>query len=116
MSNVKFAPATAVREFATANGITVGKRGLLNPAAVEAFNKAHKGKAKYEPASYVETVEVKAMKVNASGRKTPIRKHVNIAEAREAAKANGVEVGERGRLALPILQAHATGDWSSLKG
>lgn len=113
--SVKFAPASAVREFATQNGIPMGERGRPNPVAVEAFNKANKRNGvQYVEKAFRPTETVQTVKVNASGRKTPIRKAIVIADAREAAIKAGVPVGARGRLTHEVKAAYVTGDWAPL--
>lgn len=114
-TTIKTASPAAVRAFAKEAGIRVGVRGRLNPEAVEAFNKANRAKrVQYKEAAHVETVEVKAFKVNSRGGKTPIRKQVSVPEVRKAALAAGVQVGERGRIAQEVMQAYVAGTLSSL--
>jgi hypothetical protein len=119
----KTVSANVVREWAkgrTIEGLPEGHKvavqGRLHPAIREAFNAAHKGKAKYVVGHKTpKTVKVTAMTVASNGRKRPITKAVNIAEARAAAVEAGVpNVGERGRLTQPVLTAFVLGDFTGL--
>ena len=118
----KIVSANVVREWAkgqTIAGLPEGHKiavqGRLHPLVREAFNKAHKGKAKYEVGHKTpKTVKVTAVSVGANGRKRPVTKNVVVSEARAAALAAGVNVGERGRLTKAVQTAFVTGDWSSL--
>lgn len=99
----KFAPASAVREFARQNDIEVGARGLFSTELVKAFNA--KSPVKYRKGAYVPTVTVKAKP--AKGR--TVERRVNVAQARAAALAAGVPVGARGRLPQSVLADYALG-------
>lgn len=119
----KTVSANVVREWAkgrTIEGLPEGHKiavqGRLHPAIRDAFNAAHKGKAKYEVGHKTpKTVKVTAIRVNDKGRKTPVTKNVVVSEARAAALAAKVpNVGARGRLVEPVLQAFVLGDFSTL--
>ena len=107
--------ASTVRAWAVEQGLTVGSRGRLDPKVREAFEKAHKGQKYTEGNKSPKTVKVTATSVSAKGRKTPVTKVVDIAEARAAAQAAGVSVGARGRVRQNVLVAFAQGgDFSAL--
>jgi len=105
--NTKVSLAT-VREWAVEQGLVKsGQRGKLSADVIEAFEKANPGQ-KYdkEAAVLAKRVEVKAMRTNASGRKTPITRKVIVSEVRQAARAAGVSVPTKGRLTAPVLEAY----------
>ena len=97
------ATAAEVRAFARAQGITVGKRGRFAPTLVKAFNDAN-------PVKYVEAGHVPAREVTvtAANHRKVIRR-VNPAQVRAAARAAGVEVGERGRLPREVVEKFVLG-------
>lgn len=86
-----------VRAFALANGIEVGTRGRLNPAAVAAFNRV--SHIKYTEAAHVKTREVT---VKVGGRKRT--RKFNPAQVRAILRANGVPVGNRGVISAAQFQ------------
>ena len=97
-----------VREWARANGHTVGTRGRFAPDLIKAFNASHG--LKYREAEHVPTVEVTAKPEK--GRK--VTRKVNIALVREAALAAGVPVGKRGRISQEVVEAYVLGTLDSL--
>lgn len=97
-----------VRAWARENGLTVGTRGRFSPEVRDAYNKANRHRP-YREAEFVKTVTVQTTTVSSSGRKVPLRKNVNVAEARKALVAAGHAVGSRGRLPQEKLAAFATG-------
>lgn len=97
-----------VREWARANGHTVGTRGRFAPDLIKAFNASHG--LKYREAEHVPTVEVTAKPEK--GRK--VTRKVNIALVREAAAAAGVPVGKRGRISQEVIQAYVLGTLDTL--
>lgn len=99
MSTAKVSSPTVVREWALAEGLPVGKRGKFSAEVIAKFNKAHP-RAKFSYGAFKPTITVQA------GR---IRKHVNVAEARAALAAQGVQVGKRGRLSQANLVLAVTG-------
>ena len=122
MASTKIVTASVVREWAkglpdltTIEGLPenyqIGDRGRLNPAVRVAFDKTHKG-VRYEVGhKEAKTVKVTAVKTNDKGRKVPVTRKVNISEARAAAKAAGLPVGERGMPSKAILMGFVRGDF-----
>jgi hypothetical protein len=122
MASTKIVTASVVREWAKGTDLTqieglpenyqIGTRGRLHPAIRAAFDKAHKG-VRYEVGhKEAKTVQVTTFKTNSKGGKTPIRKKVDVAMARAAAKKAGLPVGERGMPNKAILMAFARGDFA----
>jgi hypothetical protein len=121
MASTKIVTASVVREWAKGTDLTqieglpenyqIGTRGRLHPAVRAAFDKAHKG-VRYEVGhKEAKTVKVTAIKTTDKGRKVPVTKNVNISEARKAAKAAGLPVGERGMPNKAILLGFVRGDF-----
>ena len=102
------APASAVRAWATENGIETGSRGRLAPDVIKAYNAKHG--LKYREAQHVETIEVTAKPEK--GRK--VTRRVNVAMVRDAAREAGVPVGKRGRISDEVLSAYVLGTLSDL--
>lgn len=92
-----------VRAFARANGIEVGERGRFAPSLVKAFNDA--SDVKYVEGGHVHSVTVTAKSKN----HRKITRQVNPAEVRAAAKAAGIEVGDRGRLSRDLFERFVLG-------
>lgn len=92
-----------VRAFARAQGIAVGSRGRFAPTLVKAFNDANS--VKYVEAGHIPAREVTVTAAN--NRK--VTRRVNPAQVRAAAKAAGVEVGERGRLPREVIEKFVLG-------
>lgn len=91
--------AATVRTWAAEQGIAVGKRGRLNPAAVEAFHKANKG-LKYEPrVAEHRTITVEVPGKDSRGRNIKRKRTLTLPEARALI---GVE-GKRGRISKAAL-------------
>ena len=95
-----FASPAVVRAWANANGFPTGKRGVIAPAAVKAYNAANG--LKYKAGAHVPTVTVKAKP--AQGR--TVTRSVNLKVAREALAAQGHKVGARGRLSQEALSTY----------
>lgn len=96
--------AATVRTWAKENGIAVGQRGILNPAAVKAFQKANKG-LKYEPkVAEHRTVTVEVPGKDSKGRNIKRKRTLTLPEARALI---GVE-GKRGRISKDALVAALT--------
>lgn len=77
-------------------------KGRLNPALVKAYNAKHKGGNAYsEKDKAVKSITVTAKPEK--GRSKTAR--VNVAQARAAAKAQGLTVGARGRLPQAVLSS-----------
>jgi ribosomal protein L13 len=100
-------PVTAddVRNWARGKGMSVAEHGRLSFDVVSAFNKTHKRQ-------YTPTLKAPARVVTISGKKLDSKGRVNRAsytvqtsEIREWARANGFEVGARGRFSAEILTA-----------
>ena len=82
-------------------GTAANQRGRLNPALIAAYNKSHRGQNAYAEGEAVKSVTVTAKPEK--GRSKTVK--VNIAEARAAAVAQGIEVGARGRLPKAVLNS-----------
>jgi len=124
MSNSsKVAVPSTVRAWAKENlssieglpeGYVIGDRGQFHPAVIAAFNKKHP-RRKYARSAYVNpgaTRKVTAVTTNPSGRKTPVTKTVVVSEARAAAKAAGVPLGDKGRVPQSVLIDFVTGKFT----
>lgn len=99
------ATATDVRNFAAANGFTVGARGRFSDELVTAFNAGKVGFARYTPGKVApKTVKIKAR--NAAGKL--VERKVNVVQARADLLAQGVNVGSRGVIPNNLL-AQAVG-------
>lgn len=102
MASTKTSTASAVRAWlleTKPEGVTVGKRGLLPPEGVKAFNSAHP-RAKYVVGTKVEkTMTVPVAGTDKRGRKTTRQKTVTLAEARVVLGAEG----KRGRISKSAL-------------
>jgi hypothetical protein len=82
--------------------VAEGTRGRLSPVLVAAYNAKHKGGNAYsEKDKAVASITVTAKP--AKGRAKTAR--VNVAQARAAAKAQGLTVGARGRLPQAVLSS-----------
>ena len=93
------ATGAEVRAWARENGFEVGARGRLNPEAVAAFNKTHKGFGAYRE-GVQKPVKTKTVRVGRRERTVP------VAEAREVLRQAGEPVGKRGRLSeFQVLRA-----------
>lgn len=91
--------AATVRTWAKENGIPVGKRGRLNPEAVEAFHKANK-RMRYEVgAAEHRTITVEVPSKDSKGRNIKRKRTLTLPEARALI---GVE-GKRGRISKAAL-------------
>lgn len=91
--------AATVRTWAKENGIPVGTRGILNPAAVEAFHKANK-RSKYQPkVAEHRTVTVEVPSTDARGRNIKRKRTLTLPEARTILGAEG----KRGRISKTAL-------------
>ena len=97
------APASAVREFALANGVEVGGRGRFAKSLVDAFNA--QSDVPYVEAGHRHTVEVTVTAKN----HRKITRRVDRVEVREAAKAAGMKVGDRGRLPREAFERFVLG-------
>lgn len=114
VASVKSGPSAAqVREWGreqnakgeSFKGTEAGVRGRLNPALVEAFNKAHKGANAYKPHAHVPTVTVTAKPEKGRA----VERKVNVAQARQALAAAGQPVGKRGRISQAQMSAYVLG-------
>lgn len=96
--SAKIASASEVREFFAAkpdalpDGVTLGKRGRLHPDAVKAFNRAKRGKVKYEVGVHAEAL---TLVTDAKGK--PVK--VPTAVLRSFA------TGKRGRFSREVIDA-----------
>ena len=97
------ATAAEVRAFARATGLAVGERGRFSPEVIEAFNA--QAEVPYVEGGHRHTVEVTAKSKN----HRKITRRVDPAEVRAAAKAAGMEVGERGRLPREAFERFVLG-------
>lgn len=95
MSKAKNVSTSEVREWLSANGITVGKRGRLTSEQVAAFHKGNKGK-RYEAGSDADkpTITVPVKVTDRIGRATTKKVTLTTAEAR---KVLGQPTSRRGR-------------------
>lgn len=84
---------------------TVGERGRFAEALVTAFHKANP-KIRYE-AKHVPTRQISGTRETSNGRKIPVKVTATLAEVREFAKAEGMPVGSRGRIASEVYAAFA---------
>jgi hypothetical protein len=94
-----------IREWANENGQSVGTRGKFSQELLDAFHAANKGEV--YTVGKQEGRKITGIRVNASGRKTPVTVTATIAEVRDWASKNGVTVGSRGRIAPEVLAAFA---------
>lgn len=92
-----------VRAFARAQGLPVGTRGRFAPSLVKAFN--DQSKVKYVEAGHIPAREVTVTAAN----HRKVTRRVSPAQVRAAARAAGVEVGDRGRLPREIVEKFVLG-------
>lgn len=111
MASTKTASPAEVREWAKENGLKVGTRGKLPPEVIQQFNKGRR--VKYRVGEFEKTIQVRGIRVNGNGRKVPVRRTATPAEIRAAASANGVDLGERGRLSADVKAAFAAGEYDN---
>lgn len=78
--NVK---AAEVREWAKANGVAIGERGIPNPEVVKAYHKANKGKRYAPKVAEAATITVKVKTLDSLGRVQTRPVTVTTASARE---------------------------------
>lgn len=107
--------ALDVRTWAVQNGHNVSPAaGRLPFAVVEAFHAANKDKKYAGPVPKVTVV--KGIRVNASGRKTPVTKGLTVQDVRAAAAEAGITLNTgRGRLPKAAYAAAAgVGTWDAL--
>lgn len=93
------ATAAQVRAFAAENGIEVGTRGRLNPAAIKAYNKVHG--LKYREGKFVKTTTFKVRDSKGHLR----TRQISPKAARALLVAEGFPVGKRGRVSAAAVQA-----------
>lgn len=94
----------AVRAWAESVGaIPAGQRGRLGADVIAAYNA--KNGLKHTEKAFVKTLVVKAKP--AKGR--TVTKRVSVPDVRAAAKAAGINVGERGRIPQTVLSAYVLG-------
>lgn len=99
-----------VREFFASQGTPIPSTGRISDEHTKAYNKANPGK-RYVPAGYAG----KTFKVTAKPAKgRSVTKVIVESEARAAAIAAGVKVGERGALPKHVREAYVLGTLSSL--
>lgn len=104
-----YVPPATVRAYFAGIGEPIPAAGRISDEHAEAYNKANKGKP-YEPRAYKGqsiTVTAKPEKGRAKTRK------VYVNEVRKAALDAGVNVGQRGRLPKPVLEAYVLGTLGS---
>jgi hypothetical protein len=103
----------AVREWANTEagaaalaeaGLVVGTRGRFSEKVVDLFQKATK--QKYE-VGLVPTRKISGTRVTDSGRKVPVTVSATLGEVRAWAQAEGLSVGERGKVSAEVLSAFA---------
>lgn len=100
MATRKNVPAATVRAWAAAEGLPVGKRGVIAPEHIDAFKKANKGLT-YEPkVAEGRTVTVKVATKDSRGRNRTATRTMSLADAR---KVLGAE-GKRGRISVARLE------------
>lgn len=102
-------PAT-VRAYFDGLGTPIPSTGRISDEHTKAYNKANPGK-RYVPAGYAG----KTFKVTAKPEKgRSVTKVIVEREARAAALAAGVKVGERGALPKAVREAYVLGTLASL--
>lgn len=84
---------------------TVGERGRFAKDLVDAFHAANK-KARYT-ANHVETRKISGIRETSNGRKIPVTVTATLAEVRAFAKAEGMPIGDRGRVSKDVYAAFA---------
>lgn len=92
--------APEVRAWAIGEGLAQPGQGRLSQKAIDAFNKGRKGVHRYERHTVVRRHAAKP----ARGR--TVERNYDPSAAREWARAEGYRVGERGKLADPVLTAY----------
>jgi hypothetical protein len=99
-----------VRAYFASQGTPIASTGRISDADTKVYNKANPGK-RYQPAGYAG----KTFKVTAKPAKgRSVTKVIVEREARAAALAAGVPVGERGALPKAVREAYVLGTLSSL--
>ena len=99
-----------VRAYFAAQGTPIAPIGRISDESVKAYNRANPGK-RYVPAGF----SGKTFKVTAKPPKgRSVTKTVIEREARAAAIAAGVKVGERGALPKAVREAYVLGTLSTL--
>lgn len=102
-----------VREFLKSQNVQVGARGRFSQEQVDLFEEAT---GKVYTVGHVEKITAKGIRVNASGRKTPVQVKTTQPEVRAWARGDGASVlasaglepvGERGRIRPAVLAAFA---------
>lgn len=83
----------------------VGDRGRFAQELVDAFHKANKG-SQYTP-NFVPTRKITGTRETETGRKQSVTVTATLAEVRAFAKAEGLTIGERGRVSKEVLSAFA---------
>lgn len=94
-----------VREWAQEVGETVGSRGRFSAELLEAFHKANP-RERYAVGKQ-EGRKITGSRETSNGRKVPVTVVATIADVRAWARAEGVQVGARGRIAPEVLSAFA---------
>lgn len=107
-SKIRNATGDQVRAWAKEQGIEVGERGRFAQSLQDAFNKAHKGQARYAPGN----VKMVDLKVSVTSQKTgKVRKEMKSFtpdEVRDLAReTEGLTVPSRGPFSKAVLAAAA---------
>lgn len=102
-------PPTAddVRAWGRARGFQVADRGRLSHELIAAYNKGRKHTfvQTHAPVAQPITVVV-GSKADKRGREKPVTETVTAGPIRAWAKANGVELGQRGRIPASVVEAY----------
>jgi hypothetical protein len=85
--------------------LSIGKRGKLSDNVIKAFEKANK-RTVYVP-GFVESRKITGLREDANGRKRPVTVTATLPQVREWAAAEGLAIGERGRVSSAVLSAFA---------
>lgn len=101
----EWANSEAGKAALAAADLTVGLRGKFSAKVITLFEKENKGKRYVE--KLVPTVRVKGVRVSESGRKVPVTVVATMSEIRAFAAAEGLPIGERGRVSQTVLSAFA---------
>lgn len=83
--------------------VTVGLRGKFSQPLIDAFHKANPTQ-KYE-VGHVPTIKVKGVRTASNGRRYGATVTTTLTEIRAFAKAEGLPIGDRGRIAKEVKEA-----------
>lgn len=118
MSTITTAAPTAddVRAWAKDKGLTVRDHGRLPFSVVEAFNKGRKigyASTMKQPAKLL---RIEGKRDGGKGRNVRAVYRVTVADLRQWALDNGMEVTDRGRIPAEVITAYGTREAAPVKG